>query len=205
MSSTSSNSPGRSTSRTSGTDRPFTAPSTPNHFDCNSFGSPSMIPFNTRFQFIAAFGCSVRILTASFASAGLLPHRIKSSTVRSPSAAACSRHSMIVIAGACHSAFELEAPSPEAPISDADRWFATRGSSHPVIGDHFSVEGCPVRPCGSNNATGPFFFRISAVAPRLSARELVVMTGPGASRIAPINRCTPLPERGGPMSTTDSS
>ena len=121
MSRVSSNRLGRSTSRTSGTDSPLTAPSTPNHLDWSSFGSPSMMPLSTRFQFSAALGCSVRIFTASLASAGLLPHRIRSSTVRSPSAAACSRHSMIVIAGACHSAFELEDPRPEAPISDAAR------------------------------------------------------------------------------------
>ena len=47
---------------------------------------------------------------------------------------------MIVIAGACHSAFDDDEPSPDAPISEAARWFATRGSWQPVMGDHFSVD-----------------------------------------------------------------
>src|SRR5699024_6780019 len=41
---------GFNTSRTSGTDSPLTAPSPPNHFDCNNFGSPSTMPCKTKFQ-----------------------------------------------------------------------------------------------------------------------------------------------------------
>src|SRR5699024_12204698 len=122
---------GFNTSRTSGTDSPLTAPSTPNHFDCNNFGSPSTMPCKTKFQPGAARGCSDKIFTASLASAGLLPHRINSSTVRLSKAAACNKHSIMVVAGACHSWFEDDAPNPEAPIRLAARWLATlRSEEH---------------------------------------------------------------------------
>src|SRR5699024_12157383 len=52
----SSNVVGVRTFRTSGTDSPLTAPSTPNHFDCNNFGSLSIMPCSTRFQLLAAAG-----------------------------------------------------------------------------------------------------------------------------------------------------
>src|SRR5699024_12277690 len=87
-----------------------------------------------------------------------------SSTVRLSKAAACNKHSIMVVAGACHSWFDDEAPNPEAPMRLAARWFATRGTSQPVMGDHFNVVGVSVSPCGSNNATGPRFRRIAAVA-----------------------------------------
>ena len=43
------------------------------------------------------------------------------------------------------------------------------------------------------------------VAVRLSGRVEVAMTAPGASRIAGMTRCRPLPERGGPMTMMESS
>ena len=39
----------------------------------------------------------------------------------------------------------------------------------------------------------------------LSGRVAVVMTAPGASRIALMTTCRPLPERGGPSSRIESS
>src|SRR5699024_3159102 len=38
-----------------------------------------------------------------------------------------------------------------------------------------------------------------------SALDEVVTTGPGVSRIAPMSKCNPLPERGGPIKQIDSS
>src|SRR5699024_3668753 len=155
---------GFTTTRKSVTDSPLTAPSTPNHFDCNDSVSPSTIPCKTKCQPSAARGCADKIFTASLASAGLLPHRINTSTVRLSKAAACNNHSIMVVAGACHSWFEDDAANPEAPISLAARWLAALGTSQPVMGDHFSVVGVSVSPCGSNNATGPRDRRIAAVA-----------------------------------------
>jgi hypothetical protein len=43
------------------------------------------------------------------------------------------------------------------------------------------------------------------VAARLSALVLVVMTAPGASKMAGITRLKPFPERGGPTTTIESS
>ena len=40
---------------------------------------------------------------------------------------------------------------------------------------------------------------------RLSGLVLVVTTAPGASRIALMTTCRPLPERGGPISRIESS
>ena len=50
---------------------------------------------------------------------------------------------------------------------------------------------------GSNTATGPPLRRRREVAVRLSGLVLVVTTAPGASRIALMTTCRPLPERAG--------
>jgi hypothetical protein len=59
--------------------------------------------------------------------------------------------------------------------------------------------------CGSNTAIGPARFRAARVAVRLSGRVLVVITAPGASKIIGMTKCKPLPDRGGPSKTIESS
>jgi hypothetical protein len=58
---------------------------------------------------------------------------------------------------------------------------------------------------GSNTATGPSFWRAVKVTVRLSGRVEVVTTAPGASKIALMTMWRPLPERGGPISSIESS
>ena len=83
---------------------------------------------------------------------------------------------------------------------------ATSGSSHPRTGDQRSVDGSPDIPCGSNTVTGrPPTARACMVTTRLSARVDVVTTAPGASRMALMITYRPLPERGAPWMTMDSS
>ncbi len=94
----------------------------------------------------------------------------------------------------------MPAASPVARI------IAVCGDSQPRIGDHRIPAGRPsARCCGSKIATGPIRRRARMVAVRLSGRVEVTTTAPGASRIAGITRCRPLPERGGPMTMIESS
>ena len=87
-----------------------------------------------------------------------------------------------------------------------DLAIAVCGDSHPRIGDQRSPAGSPSARCwGSKIATGPMRRRARMVAVRLSGRVEVTTTAPGASRIAGITRCRPLPERGGPMTMIESS
>src|SRR5699024_1357821 len=137
--------------------------------------------------------------------AGLADQAERPSTPRCDSAAACRSEAMIVAAGACHSWFCSDDPSPEARTSDQARKFAVRWSSHPVIGDHFTVLVSPERPCGSKTPTGPFQERSTLVPAMLSVRLDVDTTGPGASGIASLVRCSPLPDRGGPQTQMESS
>ena len=59
------------------------------------------------------------------------------------------------------------------------------GRWQPRTGDQRSAEGTPAaKPCGSNTATGPSFERLVMVDVRLSGRVLVVITAPGASKMA---------------------
>ena len=86
------------------------------------------------------------------------------------------------------------------------RIIAVCGFSQPLIGDHRIPDGRPSARCwGSKMAIGPILARARMVAVRLSGRVLVHTTAPGASRMAGMTRCRPLPERGGPMTMMESS
>jgi hypothetical protein len=146
-----------------------------------------------------------RIITASRAHAADRDHRNRSAGVRSPRAAACSRARTAASAEDCQ---KLESVVPDAApaVRALARIIAVCGSSHPRIGDHRVADGIPgASPCGSNTATGPTFARACSAAVRLSGRVEVVMTAPGASRMALMTMWMPLPERGGPSRTRESS
>ncbi len=98
-------------------------------------------------------------------------------------------------------------PSAGSAVSARARVIATCGSSQPRIGDQRVVDATPgARRCGSNTATGRSAdARAAKVTARLSGRVEVVITAPGASRIIGMTTCRPLPERGGPSSTIESS
>ena len=122
-----------------------------------------------------------------------------------PRAAACSRQRTACSAEACQNV-ESVVPSAEDAVSARARTIATCGSSHPRTGDHRVVDVTPAaRRWGSNTATGPTRSRALTVTARESGRVDVVNTAPGASRIIGIARWRPLPERGGPRTTTESS
>ena len=153
----------------------------------------------------AARGSAARIATASRAWTADRDHRYRPVGVRPPSAAACSRQRTACSDEACQK-FESTVP-PAAPDARAlARNSAIWGFSHPRMGDHRVEERMPgASRCGSKTATGPIASRARRVAVRLSGRVLVVITAPGASRIDGITRCRPLPERGGPRRTIESS
>ena len=92
--------------------------------------------------------------------------------------------------------------------SASARMIAVCGLSQPRRSDHRRA-GSRVarwaRRCGSNTATGPRDARAARVIARLSGRVEVVTTAPGASRIIGITTLWPLPERGGPNSSIESS
>lgn len=98
------------------------------------------------------------------------------------------------------------ADNPVTAASPVARIIAVSGSSQPRTGDQRIPAGSPSARCwGSNTATVPRRCRARRVAVRLSGRVEVVTTGPGASRMAGMTMCRPLPERGGPISRIESS
>ena len=115
-------------------------------------------------------------------------------------AAACRTVSMIVLACPRHTAFSPLAVMPVFAASASARVAARMGSSQPAIASHATwwAKPAPSMPWGSNTPTGPIAAREVRVALMLSGLVDVVMTAPGASRIALMARCSPLPEPGGP-------
>src|ERR1019366_2006915 len=102
--------------------------------------------------------------------------------------------------------FESVVPDAAPAVSALARITAICGFSHPRIGDHRVADGIPgASRCGSKTAIGPTFARACSAAFRVAGRVEVVMTAPGASRMALMTMCTPLPERGGPSRTIESS
>jgi len=103
---------------------------------------------------------------------------------------------------------KLESLVPDAApaVNALARTIAVCGFSHPRIGDQRVADGMPgASLCGSKTATGPTFARACRAAVRLSGRVEVEMTAPGAFKMALMTMCTPLPERGGPSRTMESS
>ncbi|MPM52996.1 hypothetical protein SDC9_99760 [bioreactor metagenome] len=172
-------------------------------------GSASIIAARESSQPIAAFGCELRIATASDAALGSRVQRNSSAGGRPSSAAACSRlwSAVRVLPSQNPPDSTPPADSPVAAARPLARIIAVSGSSQPRMGDQRSPAGMPsARCCGSNTATGPpLRRRARRVAVRLSGLVLVVTTAPGASRIALMTTCRPLPERGGPISRIESS
>jgi hypothetical protein len=172
-------------------------------------GSASIIAASESSQPIAAFGCELRIATASDAALGSRVHLNSSAgggrRARRRAAGSGAR------CGSCLPRTRRTRPRPSAEAGAAARplarIIAVSGSSQPRMGDQRSPAGMPsARCCGSNTATGPpLRRRARRVAVRLSGLVLVVTTAPGASRIALMTTCRPLPERGGPISRIESS
>ena len=115
-------------------------------------------------------------------------------------AAACRTHSRTVLACPRHTAFSPLLVMPVLAARASARVAARMGSSQPSIGSHATrcANASPSMPCGSNTPTGPRAARARRVALMLSGFVEVVTTAPGASRIALMARCRPLPEPGGP-------
>ena len=135
-------------------------------------------------QDCAACGWVARIITASRAWAADSDHRYRSAELRSPRAAACNRARTACSAEDCQK-FESVVPDAAPAVSALARIMAVCGFSHPRIGDHLVADGMPgASSCGSKTATGPVFARACSAAVRLSGRVEVVMTAPGASRMA---------------------
>ena len=144
-------------------------------------------------------------MTASRACGADSDHRYRSCELFPPSAAAWSRQRTACSAADCQKLASV-VPRAAPVVSALARTRATCGDSQPRIGDHFVADGTPgAKPWGSNTATGPRLDRAVSVAVRLSGRVEVVTTAPGASRTALITTCRPLPERGGPSNTIESS
>ena len=100
-------------------------------------------------------------------------------------------------------------PASDRPVAAASplaRIIAVSGSSQPRMGDHRSPAGMPWRGVGVEHGDrAACAASARRVAVRLSGLVLVVTTAPGASRIALMTTCRPLPERGGPISRIESS
>ena len=123
-----------------------------------------------------------------------------------PSTAAACRRQRTTTSVCCCQKFASLTPAAAPAQSALARIMAVWGCSHPLIGDQRSPPDTPLaRPCGSKTPTGPRLARAVIVAARLSGRVLVVTTAPGASRMKGITRLKPLPLRGGPRITIESS
>ena len=175
-------------------------------------GSELIMPSSESDQPAAAWGWLARMPTASVAAEADSDHSKRARVGSCSSAAAWSS------AWSAERALPSQkppdsTPPEESPVDDARpdaRIIAVSGSSQPRIGDQRTplppTAGSPaVRCCGSKTATGPRSFRASMVAAMLSGRVEVVTTAPGASRMALMTRCSPLPERGGPITRIESS
>ena len=144
---------------------------------------------------------------ASAAEAGSRDQRYRSWAVRPSRAAACSSARRTASVWACQKSppstvrlMPVPAASPRARI------MAVCGSSQPRTGDQRRPRETPAANCcGSKTATGPTACRACMVTARLSGRVLVDTTAPGASSSIGITRCSPLPERGGPTTSIESS
>ena len=108
---------------------------------------------------------------------------------------------MTVFACTRQTRLSLLSPMPVFAARASARVAARIGFSHPAIASHAMrcANPSPSIPCGSNTPTGPRSAREVIVALRLSGLVDVVMTAPGASRIALIATCRPLPDPGGPI------
>ncbi len=200
---------GVTASSTLGSARAARARETPCQMLSRVLGSASIIAPSESPHPMAAFGCEFRIATASAAALGSRVHRNSSAGGRASSAAACSSAWSAVRVLPSQNPPD-STPPEERPVAAARplaRIIAVSGSWHPRTGDQRRPTGMPsARCCGSNTATGPpLRRRARRVAVRLSGLVLVVTTAPGASRIALMTTCRPLPERGGPISRTESS
>ena len=104
-------------------------------------------------------------------------------------------------------------PPDDSPVDEARpvaRIIAVSGCSQPRMGDQrtpaLRTSLMPaVRRWGRRRRPVRVLRRRPIVAAMLSGRVEVVTTAPGASRIALMTRCRPLPERGGPMTRIESS
>src|SRR5205809_1260854 len=94
-------------------------------------------------------------------------------------------------------AHSLSRLSPDPSTIEFARFAATVGWSQPRIGDQRRRSGQPVMPFGSKTQTLPFLARDAYVLVKASARVEVTMTGPGASMVNGVQKCTSLPCRGG--------
>src|SRR5699024_7744228 len=171
-------------------------------------GSESIIAASESAHPMAAGGLLVRMATASAAAVGSSVHRNSSAGGRWSRAAACRSDWRAVRVLPSQKPPDSTPPAdrPVVAARPVARIIAVNGFSHPRTGDQRSPAGMPSARCwGSKTATGPMRCRARRVAVRLSGRVLVVTTAPGASRIAGITMCRPLPERGGPMSRIESS
>ncbi len=121
-------------------------------------------------------------------------------------AAACRSPRRAISVWPCQKAPSVTPPlvKPAPAARPAARTMAVVGSSQPRTGDQRMPSTLP-SPCGSKTATGPFARRRAAVAARLSGRVEVVTTAPGASRMALMTWCRPLPDLGGPTTISESS
>lgn len=174
-------------SRTRGSARQDRARETPIQIESRVRGSECIIDSKESAQPGAAFGLLDRIATASAADDGERVQPNSSRGVRLSSAAAWSRAWSAVRVLPSQNPPD-STPPVDRPVAEARpvaRIIAVSGSSHPRTGDQRNPDGRPsARRCGSNTATGPRSLRAVRVAAMLSGLVAVVMTAPGASRIA---------------------